>query len=210
MLAAADTGTGLTPEAREHLFEPFFTTKPKGMGTGLGLSTVYGIVKQSGGTIAVDSEHGKGTTMRLYFPRVDDPAESASAKEIAQPRRSAHERILLVEDDAAVRSLVHQILQREGYNVLVASDGHDALSILIKQNPELDLLLTDVVMPGMSGRELADRVKETRPGLKVLFMSGHTEDAIVKQGVIDRGLDLLPKPFAPDVLTRKVREVLGD
>jgi PAS domain S-box-containing protein len=210
MLAAADTGTGLTPDAREHLFEPFFTTKPKGMGTGLGLSTVYGVVKQSGGTIAVDTEEGKGTTMRLYFPRVDDPAESAVAKEVALPRRSAHERILLVEDDAAVRSLVHQILQREGYNVLVASDGHDALGILIKQNPALDLLLTDVVMPGMSGRELADRVKETRPGLKVLFMSGHTEDAIVKQGVIDRGLDLLPKPFAPDVLTRKVREVLGD
>lgn len=205
-MAVTDTGEGMTPEVRAHLFEPFFTTKPQGKGTGLGLATCHGIVSQSGGHIDVQSEVGKGTSIRVRLPRASGDTDRGR-DERAEPLRGGDETILVVEDEAAVRRLAALSLVAHGYRVLEASDGRDAIELAATE-AAVDLLLTDVVMPGIDGRELAARLRVTRPGLRVLFMSGHTEDAILHRGVLDAGLDFLHKPFAPEHLARRVREIL--
>ena len=208
MLAVSDTGCGMDVETRSHLFEPFFTTKPTGVGTGLGLSTVYGIVKQSGGTISVYSEPGSGTSFKIYFPRVDEPAE-LDKHEAPIPPACGSETILVVEDEEGVRALAGEIIRQRGYTVLEASGGVEALRICEQYQGTIHLMLTDVIMPQMSGADLAKAVAPLRPAMKVLFMSGHTEDAIVDHGVLNPGTAFLPKPFTAVVLAIKLREVLG-
>ncbi len=209
LLAVSDTGTGMTDEVKAHLFEPFFTTKGEGKGTGLGLATVYGIVKQSEGHIWVYSEHGRGTTFKVYLPRAEGVVEVSAPSPPAMPCPFGHETILLVEDDELVRDMICDGLQRNGYNVLNASQGTDALKICGTFAGPIDLLLTDVVMPGMNGRELAERVTEAHPDIRTLFMSGYTDRGIVHNGVLDPETDFLQKPFNMDMLTRKVREILS-
>jgi len=207
-LTVSDTGTGIPHHIQPHIFEPFFTTKEKGKGTGLGLSTVYGIVKQSGGFIWVYSEPGQGATFKIYLPRVDAPAEQTPAP---QPEVAAHageETILLVEDEPAVRDLAQRILRRKGYRVIVASNGREALDLVERQEGPIDLLVTDLIMPQMDGRELAQRLAALRPGLPVLFMSGYTGDTIAQRGVLDPDVAFIEKPFSPEGLARKVREIL--
>ena len=211
-LVVTDTGVGMDDATQAHLFEPFFTTKEVGKGTGLGLATVYGIVKQSGGYIWVYSEPGRGTTVKVYLPRVRGATEPAAPPPhpAAPPRevRGGHETVLLVEDAAPVRALARRSLEACGYRVLDASDGPTALELSARHGEAIDLLVTDVVMPGMSGRELAERLAPARPGMKVLYTSGYTDDAMVRQGVLNAGVAFLQKPFVPDSLARKVREVL--
>jgi PAS domain S-box-containing protein len=207
MLAVTDTGTGMDEQTLARIFEPFFTTKEIGKGTGLGLATAYGIVKQSSGFIRVFSEPGHGTTFRIYFPLVDEAAEKYAQPELAQLQVGT-ETILLAEDAAAVRVAARQILERLGYTVLEAPTGRDALSIASKRLSPIHLLLTDVVMPEMSGRELTERFVKLRPDARVLYMSGYTDDAIVRHGILRPGIAYLQKPFSPDTLARKVREVL--
>ena len=209
-LAVGDTGVGMDEATQAHLFEPFFTTKEVGKGTGLGLATVYGIVKQSGGYIWVYSEPGHGTTVKVYLPRVPGVAEAPAPSPAPAPRevRGGHETVLLVEDAAPVRALARRSLEAHGYRVLDASDGPGALELSARHGAPIDLLVTDVVMPGMSGRELAERLAPVRPGMKVLYTSGYTDDAMVRQGVLNAGVAFLQKPFVPDSLARKVREVL--
>ena len=191
-----------------HVFEPFFTTKEAGKGTGLGLSTVYGIVKQSGGHVTVYSEPGVGTTFKVYLPRVEDAPEKVSGSP-RQPRQAGGtETVLVVEDEEAVRRLVFRSLEAHGYKTLPVASAHDALLLCEKRDVEIHLLLTDVVMPQLSGKELAQRAAALRPGMKVLFMSGYTDDAIVHHGVLDAGTPFLQKPFTPRSLAQKVREVL--
>jgi nitrogen-specific signal transduction histidine kinase len=209
MLSVSDTGVGMTQEVKEHVFEPFFTTKETGKGTGLGLSTVYGIIKQSEGNIWVYSEPGKGTTFKIYLPRVDEPPEKIveKVKSLDLPRGS--ETVLVVEDDEEVRKLAVQVLKNQGYKVLEASQGVEAFLICDEHKGSIHLLLADVVMPKMSGRELADRVAELRPGIKVLYMSGYTDNAIVHHGVLEKGVNYIQKPFTVEGLAWKVREVLN-
>jgi CheY-like chemotaxis protein len=190
-----------------HLFEPFFTTKPLGEGTGLGLATVYGIVKQNHGVVNVYSEVGKGTTFRIYLPRHAGKSEALEAAAAAPPQ-GGHETILVVEDEQEVRTTVEQFLAQLGYQVLQAAQPEAALALAARQAGAIDLLLTDVVMPGMSGRELAHRLRPTRPALRVLYMSGYTANVIAHHGVLDADIAFLPKPFTRDELARKVREVL--
>jgi len=210
MLAVSDTGSGMDQETQARIFEPFFTTKEVGKGTGLGLSTVYGIVKQSGGNIWVYSEQGLGTVFKVYLPRIDDATASTIAnqsQETNAPRGT--ETILLVEDEDVVRGLTRKILMQAGYNVLDANGGDEAIRLCRAHAGPIDLLLTDVVMPEVSGKEVADRLLELRPSIRVLYMSGYTDEAIVQHGVLDANVKFIQKPFTWVGLTRKVREVLN-
>jgi CheY-like chemotaxis protein len=194
---------------KAHLFEPFFTTKEKGKGTGLGLATVYGIVKQSGGFIWVYSEPGHGTTFKMYLPRVNEPAMDLHQGQTPESVRGT-ETILLAEDAAGVRAVAREVLKRNGYAVIEAADGQAALALAAAHAGPIHLLVTDVIMPEMSGRQLADRLREGRPELKVLFVSGYTDDAIVRHGILEPGIAFLQKPFTPESLARKVRAVLDE
>jgi two-component system cell cycle sensor histidine kinase/response regulator CckA len=208
MLSVSDTGVGMTPEVKQQVFEPFFTTKEKGKGTGLGLSTVYGIVKQSGGNIWVYSELGKGTTFKIYLPRVDEPLEEYKEKVMKEELPRGNETILVVEDEEEVLKLAGRILRRQGYTVLEASQGNKALRFCEEHREALFLIITDVVMPEMSGVQLVDRCWQIRQDFKVLYMSGYTDNAIVHHGVLAEGVNYIQKPFTVDALARKVREVL--
>jgi PAS domain S-box-containing protein len=211
MIAISDTGAGMDTETQSHIFEPFFTTKGT-KGTGLGLSTVYGIIKQSGGYIWVYSELGRGTTFKIYLPRVASFGETAAAQVAApvEPRKvePGTETILLVEDEANLRYLARQFLEKQGYKVIEAADGAVAMQIAVAHEATIHLLLTDVIMPGMNGRELAQRIAEIRPNVKILYMSGYTENVIGHNGMLDNGVRLLQKPFNLRDLKSKVREVL--
>ena len=210
MIAVGDTGHGIPPDIRDRVFEPFFTTKGVGRGTGLGLSMVYGFAKQTGGTVGIDSEEGRGTSVKLYLPRAEGVAARADEpSSVTAAPLGRHETILVVEDDALVRGYVIAQLGGLGYRTLVASDGAAALA-LVEQGAEFDLVFTDVVMPGgMNGRQLADAVVARRPGVKVLYTSGYTDDAIVHEGHLDPGVALLRKPYRKADLAQKIREVLG-
>jgi CheY-like chemotaxis protein len=207
MLAVSDTGMGMSEEIRSRVFEPFFTTKAVGLGTGLGLATVYGIVKQSGGNIWVYSEPGQGTTFKIYLPITESALEPVSEVPIRSDT-SGVETVLLVEDADAVRRMSRDALRHRGYVVLEASNGSAALALAAEHGGRIDLLLSDVVMPGMGGRELADQLVQLRPEMKVLFVSGYTDDTLLQQGTLGPGIHLLQKPFTPLSLARRVRQVL--
>jgi PAS domain S-box-containing protein len=208
MLAVSDTGCGMDEATKARIFEPFFTTKEKSKGTGLGLSTVYGIVKQSGGSIFVYSEPGKGTAFKIYLPRVEEALEPQRASAGPREQPKGAETVLVAEDDETLRRLIYEILQSSGYAVLEAGRGEEALRLAGEHAGPIHLLITDMVMPGMGGREVAGRLAALRPGTRVLFVSGYTDDAIVRHGVLESGLAFLQKPFVPEALLRKVREVL--
>jgi signal transduction histidine kinase/ActR/RegA family two-component response regulator len=206
-LAVTDTGQGMTPEVQAHLFEPFFTTKAIGKGTGLGLASVHGIVKQSGGNIWVYSEPGRGTTFKVHLPRVDDAVESPAPPD--EPPSVTPATVLIVEDNEALLALATRILERDRYDVLAAGSGDEALRIAGTHPGPIDLLLADVVMPGRSGPALAQEILQARPGLAVVHMSGYTDDAVVRHGIVDAAVTFVQKPFTPDGLLRKVREALA-
>jgi two-component system cell cycle sensor histidine kinase/response regulator CckA len=208
MLAVSDTGVGMTPEVRVRIFEPFFTTKEVGKGTGLGLSTVYGIVKQSGGYIWVYSEPGRGTSFKIYFPRVEQPAQTPGVEKRPASAQRGSETILLVEDDPQLRALAASVLSQCGYKVLAAAGPEEGLELSRANHRDIRLLITDVVMPRMNGRQLAEQVLQIASNARVLYISGYTNDAIVHYGVLDEGLWFLPKPFTLAALLGKVREVL--
>jgi CheY-like chemotaxis protein len=210
LLSVSDTGKGMDKTTQAHIFEPFFTTKPVGQGTGLGLSTVYGIVKQSGGYVWVYSEVDRGTTFKVYLPAVTGvPNADDVERELTPEPTGAPERILLVEDEPNVRRIAKRILERHGYTVLEASNGLEALRVMERRQEPIALVLTDLVMPEMGGRELASRLRVVSPTSRVLFMSGYTEDAVLRQSVMEPGAVFLDKPFTFDTLIRKVREALA-
>jgi len=209
MLSVSDTGTGMTDEVKAHLFEAFFTTKILGQGTGLGLATCQTIVQQSGGHIGVESELGKGTTFKIYFPRVEQPLDAAPRLVQIGPSPRGTETLLVVEDEPSVRDLACGVLQAAGYNVMLASNGQDGLRIVREHTgPPIRLVVTDVIMPLMGGKAMAEWLKITHPHLKILFTSGYTDDAIAHHGVLEAGVEFLPKPYTPATLIRKVRELL--
>jgi len=210
MLAVSDSGHGMSPEILSRIFEPFFTTKETGRGTGLGLSTVHGIVKQSEGHIEVYSEQGQGSTFKVYLPRVDEAVEAPSPIRTVVAHPQASGTILLVEDEEVIRRVVAQSLELQGYQVIAVEDGSRAIAICERRDQPLALLITDVVMPLMSGPQLAQRIATIRPGLRVLFISGYTDRALIHQGQREAGTAFLQKPFTPDVLVQKVREVLEE
>jgi signal transduction histidine kinase len=210
MLALADTGVGMDASTREQVFEPFFTTKERGKGRGLGLSTAFGIVSQSGGTIRVESELGAGTTFRIHFPRVKASQPIARPSTTPPPNLRGTETILLVEDEEQVRVLARTVLRRHGYEVLEAENARDAFLLCESHPSRIHLLLTDILMPRMTGDELAERLTTVRPGLKILYMSGYTDDAVFQRGLSDPGVAFLQKPLTPPLLVAKVREVLDE
>jgi PAS domain S-box-containing protein len=206
MLAVSDTGSGMSPEVKDQIFEPFFTTKAKGSGTGLGLATVYGIVKQTGGWIWVYSEPGRGTTVKLYFPRTGEPLSERQV--FAKTDAHGTETILVVEDQADVRRLAVSALQRYGYIVHAAANAEEAIRFCDEHHGALHLVLTDVVMPGKSGYDLASTIAQVRPDVRIVFMSGYTDNAITHQGVLDEGIAYIQKPFTPQTLAEKIRQIL--
>ena len=209
MLSVTDTGTGIPEEVKSHLFEPFFTTKPSGSGTGLGLATCQTIVQQAGGHIGVYSEVGKGTTFKIYFPRVEQPLDVAATPIQRNPLRRGTETLLVVEDEPALRHLASDVLKGEGYQVLSASNGQDALHVAREhKGSPIRLVVTDVIMPRMGGKAMAERLKTTYPNLKILFTSGYTDDPTIQQEGVEKRVEFLPKPYTPATLTRKVRELL--
>ncbi len=209
MIAISDTGAGMTAEVRERVFEPFYTTREDSGGTGLGLATVYGIVKQSGGSINVYAEPGHGSVFKVYLPRVFEPAEERPTPAEEVVAVEATETILVAEDDEAVRGIAVLALSRAGYEVIAAESGPMAMTLAAGQPGQINLLVTDVVMGEMSGRQLAQELGQLRPDMRTLFVSGYAENTIVHHGVLDEGVSFLPKPFTPTALVRKVREVLG-
>jgi nitrogen-specific signal transduction histidine kinase/CheY-like chemotaxis protein len=208
MMAVSDTGSGMNLDTQAHMFEPFFTTKEEGRGTGLGLATVYGIVKQSGGFIWVDSEPGRGSTFKIYFPQVEEVVPTTESTEIRTMQANGSETILVVEDEAGVRSMVCEALMSHGYKVLEATGATQALMISRQHKDPIHLLLTDVVLPGTDGKRLALRLSALHSETKVLYMSGYTDDAIVRHGIMEGSMPFLQKPFGPNALLVKVREVL--
>ena len=208
LLAVSDNGHGMSEEVKRHAFEPFFTTKPKGRGTGLGLATIFGIVKQSRGSIELYSEEGVGTTFKIYLPIVESQAEQLLPEESAPEALRGDETVLLVEDDAGVRESARSMLQRLGYAVLPASNGPEAIRLVESFGGHIDLLVTDVVMPAMNGKELAGRLCALRPDLKVLYTSGYTENVIVHHGVLEENLSFIGKPYSLHAFARKIREAL--
>jgi CheY-like chemotaxis protein len=210
MLAIADTGTGMSEEVKAHLFEPFFTTKPPGKGTGLGLATCFGIVKQNTGHISVHSELGRGTTFKIYFPQVQSALESPRVRIMPTEATGGNETVLLVEDEPVVRELAVATLREKGYTVVEAVNGEEGLRMARQHDGKIDLVLTDVVMPVMGGKEMADALHASHPDTKVLFTSGYTEDAMGHHGVLRPGILFLQKPYMTATLARKVREVLDE
>jgi CheY-like chemotaxis protein len=209
MLKVTDTGCGMDQQTISHIFEPFFTTKEAGKGTGLGLATVYGIVKQSGGAIWVYSEVGQGTTFKMYLPLAEESAEPAESGEMRVDVRNGGETILLVEDEAVLRQLIHDMLERYGYAVVEAGSAEEAILLCEQRQGRISLLLTDVTMTGMNGSQLADRLRIPHPEMKVLYMSGYTDGSIVRHGVLRHGTRLIEKPFKAETLNKKLREILG-
>jgi CheY-like chemotaxis protein len=207
LIAVTDTGVGMTEVVRARLFEPFFTTKKRGEGTGLGLATVYGAVKQAGGYIWAHGEPGKGSSFKVYLPRVDGPAQAAAPVAVEAPV-AGNETILLVEDEEAVRLLTKMILDRAGYRVVEAGSAEEAAAIHLEYSGGISVLLTDVVLPGSSGSDLFQRLTLRDPRLKVIYMSGYTDDAVFRNGRLDHGVAFIQKPFTADILRRKLREVI--
>jgi two-component system, cell cycle sensor histidine kinase and response regulator CckA len=208
-IEVTDTGTGMDAPTLARVFEPFFTTKERGKGTGLGLASVYGIVRQSGGHIAVTSTPGVGTSFRIHLPRVDAPVDAAPAPRVVSVPPAGSETVLVAEDEQMVRVLIRKVLEQAGYTVLLASGGAEALQLAARHAGPIQILVTDVVMPGMNGRELARRLLELRPDTKVLYLSGYADDAVERHGVLDPGTAFMQKPFSPGALANRVREVLG-
>jgi CheY-like chemotaxis protein len=209
MLAVHDSGHGMDESVLSHIFEPFFTTKDRTKGTGLGLATVYGSVRQSGGCVTVSSKPGSGTTFQIYLPRVEEPVEVVEAPASVPQTAQGAETILVVEDDDAVRRMTREFLKIKGYTVIEAPRAADAIQMMELHKEGIDLVLTDVLMPGMKGRELVERLTEMRSDIKVLYMSAYTEDAAINIGVLNPGTEFIEKPFGPDDLAIKVRHVLA-
>jgi len=208
MLAISDTGIGMTDEIKTHIFEPFFTTKKEGKGTGLGLSTVYGIIKQSGGHILVYSEPAHGTAFKIYFPCVAETADGNASESVARATARGTETVLLVEDDEGVRKVIGGVLRASGYRVLEAADGDEALAWCEPRHGPIHLVVTDLIMPLMSGRQLSEILAGLRPDLKILFISGYPDHSVVERGMVSARDHFLQKPFTPEQLARKVREIL--
>jgi CheY-like chemotaxis protein len=209
MISVSDTGEGMDRDTQARIFEPFFTTKEKGKGTGLGLSTVYGIIKQSGGYVFVQSELGRGTVFTIYFPRVDEPCDALGATPVSITSAGGSETILLVEDEESVRQLVRETLAARGYHVIEACNGNAALALAAGQSETIHLIITDIVMPGLSGHELVEQLTPARPSIKVLYLSGYAQDAFATPLASGVQKAFLQKPFTLQSLSRKVREVLG-